>query len=108
MLSVTERLLRLMPRKYADSFSANGGPHVRVSSPLPGGSTLITSAPMSPSIIVHRGPASMRVKSSTRSPSSAPTRSDALVMEKHYHEGREGHEGERKSMDGFCGLRSRA
>src|SRR5688572_15730866 len=73
MLRVSERLLRLIPRKYADSLpAAKGGPHVRVSSPAPGGSTLITSAPMSPSICVHNGPASIRVRSSTRSPSSAP------------------------------------
>src|SRR5947207_11561493 len=50
----------------------NGGPQLRVSSPLPGGSTLITSAPMSPSIIVHSGPARMRLRSSTRTPASAP------------------------------------
>src|SRR5882762_3182739 len=49
-----------------------GGPQLRVSSPLPGGSTLITSAPMSPSIMVHKGPARMRVRSSTRTPASAP------------------------------------
>src|SRR2546421_12287046 len=50
----------------------NGGPQLRVSSPLPGGSTLITSAPMSPSIMVHSGPARIRVRSSTRMPASAP------------------------------------
>jgi hypothetical protein len=43
-----------------------------VSSPVPTGSTLMTSAPMSPSIMVHSGPARMRVRSRTRSPSSAP------------------------------------
>src|SRR6266850_355974 len=49
-----------------------GGPQLRVSSPLPGGSTLMTSAPISPSIMVHNGPARMRVRSSTRTPASAP------------------------------------
>src|SRR5512134_1791952 len=79
MLSVSERLLRLTPRKYADSPLTKGGPQVRVSSPAPGGSTLITSAPMSPSICVHSGPARMRVRSSTRSPSSAPLGFSVLI-----------------------------
>src|SRR5947207_2362640 len=50
----------------------NGGPQLRVSSPRSGGSTLITSAPMSPSIMVHSGPARIRVRSTTRTPASAP------------------------------------
>src|SRR5260221_9562073 len=50
----------------------NGGPQARVSSSA-GGSTLITSAPWSPSIIVQIGPASTRERSMTRRPSSAPT-----------------------------------
>ena len=53
---MSERLLRLTPRKYAASPLANGGPQPRVSSPEPGGSTLITSAPMSPSIMAQSGP----------------------------------------------------
>ena len=36
--------------------SRHGGPHARVSSPLPGRSTLTTSAPRSPSVIVANGP----------------------------------------------------
>jgi hypothetical protein len=72
MLSVSERLLRLMPRKYAASPATKGGPQPRVSSPLSGGSTLITSAPMSPSIMVQSGPARMRVRSTTRIPASGP------------------------------------
>ena len=52
--------------------ATQGGPQVRVSSPAPGGSTLITSAPRSPSIWAHSGPASTRVRSRTRMPSSAP------------------------------------
>ena len=36
MFSVTLSLLRLMLRKYALSLPTNGGPHARVSSPLPG------------------------------------------------------------------------
>src|SRR5882724_4004336 len=50
----------------------NGGPQPRVSSPVPGGSILITSAPMSPSIMVQSGPARMRVRSTTRIPASGP------------------------------------
>src|SRR5262252_4806613 len=72
MLRVSERLLRLTPRKYADSPAMNGGPQPRVSSPWPGGSILITSAPMSPSVMVQSGPARMRVRSTTRSPASGP------------------------------------
>src|SRR5262249_11934293 len=41
----------------------------RVSSPSPGRSTLITSAPRSPSIMVQYGPESTLVRSSTRMPS---------------------------------------
>ena len=43
----------------------------RVESP-PGGSTLITSAPMSHSCIAQKGPAITCVTSSTQIPSSAP------------------------------------
>ena len=67
--AASESLLRLVLRKYADSPSgANGGPQPRVSSPIPGRSTLMTSAPRSPKIIVHSGPASTRLRSSTLSP----------------------------------------
>src|SRR6266850_3252703 len=68
-LSVTLCLLRLTARKYVASPPTNGG-HERVSSPLPGSSILITSAPMSPRIIEQKGPASTRVRSSTRIPDS--------------------------------------
>src|SRR5262245_1866134 len=69
MLRVRLFLLRLTERKYVASPPANGG-HPRVSSPLPGSSTLMTSAPMSPRIIEQNGPASTRVRSSTRTPAS--------------------------------------
>src|SRR5690349_13877820 len=62
-------LLRLTDRKYVASPCTNGG-QPRVSSPLPGSSTLMTSAPMSPSDIVQKGPASTRVMSITRTPES--------------------------------------
>src|SRR6516165_2662579 len=45
MLSVSERLLRLTPRKYTASPATKGGPQLRVSSPLSGGSTLMTRHP---------------------------------------------------------------
>ena len=48
-----------------------GGPQERVSSPAPGFSILITSAPKSPRICVAHGPASTRERSSTRTPARA-------------------------------------
>ncbi len=45
---------------------AYGGPQARVSSPLPGRSILITSAPRSARFCAHHGPASTRDRSSTR------------------------------------------
>src|SRR5207249_8973798 len=55
--------------KYVDSPPAKGG-QLRVSSPFPGSSILMTSAPMSPSIIEQNGPARTRVRSRTRTPAS--------------------------------------
>src|SRR5215831_9941003 len=46
-----------------------GGPQRRVSSPWPGRSILITSAPRSARFCVAHGPASTRVRSRTRTPS---------------------------------------
>ena len=70
---VTDRLFRFTERKYVATPSASyGGPHSRVSSPVPGRSTLTTSAPRSASSIVAYGPASTREKSAIRTPSSAP------------------------------------
>ena len=68
-LRVTLFLLRLMDMKYVDSPPTNGG-QLRVSSPLPGSSTLMTSAPMSARIIEQNGPARTRVRSRTRIPAS--------------------------------------
>src|ERR1700761_5860494 len=57
-------LLRLAAWKYvAGPRWSYGGPHARVSSPVPGRSTLITVAPRSASIMVANGPASTREKS---------------------------------------------
>src|SRR3989442_8439046 len=66
---VTLFLLRLTDMKYVDSPPAKGG-QLRVSSPFPGSSILMTSAPMSPSIIEQKGPARTRVRSRTRTPAS--------------------------------------
>src|SRR5437868_2738758 len=66
--SVMLSLLRLMLRKYALSPSTNGGPHARVSSPLPGCSILMTRAPMSARSIVQYGPERTRVRSRTVTP----------------------------------------
>src|SRR4029450_8728766 len=64
-------LLRFTDMKYVDSPPTNGG-QLRVSSPLPGSSTLMTSAPMSPSILAQKGPARTRVRSRIRTPVSGP------------------------------------
>src|SRR3954465_7783364 len=50
----------------------NGGPRRRGSSPAPGRSTLMTSAPRSASVCPAQGPAKMRASSSTRTPASGP------------------------------------
>src|SRR5580704_4049745 len=67
MFRVRLFLFRLTDRKYVASPPTKGG-QPRVSSPLPGSSILMTSAPMSPSDIAQKGPASTRVRSTTRTP----------------------------------------
>src|SRR6266571_7464676 len=70
--SAIDFLFRLMARKYADSPSGrNGGPIMRIGSPPSGSSILITSAPRSASSIEPYGPASMRERSRTRTPSKS-------------------------------------
>src|SRR6185503_7959337 len=69
MLRVRLFLLRFTERKYVASPLTKGG-QPRVSSPFPGSSILITSAPMSPSDMAQNGPASTRVRSTTRTPAS--------------------------------------
>src|SRR5687767_1124119 len=54
----------------------NGGPQSRVSSPRGGGSTFTTFAPMSPSIMVQKGPERIRDRSSTNTSSSGVTRGE--------------------------------
>ncbi|SOZ23098.1 hypothetical protein CBM2608_A210122 [Cupriavidus taiwanensis] len=51
---------------------SQGGPQVRVSSPAPGRSILITSAPKSARFWAHHGPARTRVRSRTRRWLKAP------------------------------------
>src|SRR5262249_41823688 len=58
------RLLRLKERNCVLS-PCQKGVQARVSSPRSGSSILTTSAPMSPSIIVQKGPARVRVRSTT-------------------------------------------
>ncbi len=68
----TLRLLRLVQRNGAPCMrSGCTGGYWRKSSPRPGASILITSAPMSASIIVASGPAMKCVKSTTLIPSKA-------------------------------------
>ena len=66
-------LFRLSPT-YGRLSPSRNGPNVRVRSPWPGRSTLMTVAPWSARIAVHEGPKITCVKSRTRTPSSAPPR----------------------------------
>ena len=61
--SVSERLLLLSIVKYSASASGTSRSWLRVTSPEPGRSTLITSAPNQASIWVQAGPACTCVKS---------------------------------------------
>src|SRR3954453_7107852 len=56
-----------------------GGAKPRVSSPAPGRSILITSAPRSASIWAQVGPASTRVRSKTRNPFKGPVGFDMML-----------------------------
>src|SRR5215475_13734627 len=67
--SVIDRLFRLNCAKYHESPSTST-PCRRTGSPSPGGSILITSAPMSASSMLQNGPARIRVRSTTRTPES--------------------------------------
>src|SRR6266568_8958621 len=73
MSRVTDFLPRFTERKYADSRVSfpylslrKGGPQLRVSSPDPGRSTLMTSAPRSARFCDAQGPARTRERSRTR------------------------------------------
>src|SRR5205807_4202566 len=68
---VIERLLRLLLRNPAVNPPRRLAPE-RVESPMPGASTLITSAPWSARIIVASGPETFEVRSTMRYPWSGP------------------------------------
>src|SRR5829696_6460760 len=69
--SVTHRLLRLT-LFHTSPMPSRRLPHVRMGSPEPGGSTLMTSAPNSPSAVPTIGPAASVAASTTRRPWSGP------------------------------------
>ena len=66
-----QRLLRASLSQLSVAPVAVIVPKVRIVSPLPGSSTLTTSAPNSPSTVAQNGPASTLERSRTRTPSSA-------------------------------------
>src|SRR4051794_19223969 len=70
--SVMQRLLRTSTGHSRLLPSIWPRPHSRIESGLPGGSTLMTSAPRSPSMRPANGPASMPPSSMTRRPASGP------------------------------------
>ena len=65
-------LLRATTGHHSDLPCAFSRPHTRSGSPCPGGSTLMTSAPMSPSSWPQNGPASSVPSSMTRRSESGP------------------------------------
>src|SRR5919198_5914264 len=65
------RLFRFTAKKKAPMFGLRMGPSWRVVSPS-GGSTLMTSAPRSPSCWAAHGPSTTVVQSTTRTPASGP------------------------------------
>src|SRR5258706_582930 len=86
MLSVIDFLPRLADVKYAESLLSRpslsftqGGPKARESSPEPGRSTLMTSAPRSARFCPAQGPASTRERSRTRMCESGPAMSFQAV-----------------------------
>src|SRR5690606_30302943 len=87
-----------------------GGPKRRVSSPLPGRSILITSAPRSPRIWVQKGPARMRVRSRTVMPASGPVVSvirDLLARTGLFYAKRRDRGSIARSVDSVAGPRHR-
>src|SRR3954454_28045 len=81
-LSVMQRLLRTSTGHSRLLPSIWPRPHSRIESGLPGGSTLITSAPRSPSIRPANGPASMPPSSTTRTPASGGAPSSGAGIER--------------------------
>src|SRR5207248_20087 len=76
-----ERLPALTAMNEGPSCQPGGRAKSRKSSPTPGRSTLITSAPRSCSWYVQKGPASACVRSRTQMPSSASMHRRELVHE---------------------------
>src|SRR6266850_5694982 len=81
-LSVRLRLLALNDRKNSASSPGRSRWEYRATSPLPGSSTLITSAPNQASIWPHDGPAWLLVRSTTRMPASALSNRALLALER--------------------------
>src|SRR4051812_24271835 len=71
MLRVSDRLLQFSIVKYSESTSGRSRSWERVTSPRPGCSILMTSAPIQASSCVQTGPACTCVMSTTRTPSRA-------------------------------------
>src|SRR5215216_92026 len=89
-LRVTDFLLRAMIGHHRVCPSLRWRPHTRMGSPLPGGSTLITSAPKSARSWPQKGPASKLPISTTRTPSRGrgPLAPSAIhvLLQGSYHE----------------------
>src|SRR4051794_28893397 len=88
MLRVRLRLLQLSIVKYSESTSGRSRNWLRVTSPRPGCSILMTSAPIQASSWVHTGPACTCVMSMTRTPSRAfatISRSPPLLVHRLVH-----------------------
>ena len=77
--NVIERFPRLQTRYMAPEPSSATGAMYR-SSPPPGRSTRITSAPRSASRAAHHGPATCLPKSRTRMPASTPASCDGVMV----------------------------
>src|SRR3990167_5731685 len=74
-------VMHRLPRATTDHQSGKPSrPHSRMGSPCPGGSTLITSAPMSAKIWPQNGPAMSWPSSMTRRSVSGPVRGGVWVM----------------------------
>ena len=77
--TVMLRLLRPATLHHSESPVTSAWPHWRSTSPLPGGSTLMTSAPRSPSICAQKGPAITCPSSMTLMPESGPATRSSFV-----------------------------
>src|SRR6267378_793125 len=108
MLSVIDFLPRLADVKYAESLLSRpslsftqGGPKARESSPEPGRSTLITSAPRSARFCPAQGPASTRERSRTRMCESGPVMSFRPLETRYFIRKPRAGDAERYNSGGF-------